>query len=241
MSRYATRPNRWQTVLEVINASGPAGIDRDELAKASGVSVKSVHGLVSKARVKLGINCGRRDIDGREVYFSAEHRPAATPQKRSQAPEKIRAAVLSAGKAGVARCDMLNIVSQTMFKRYSPELTKAGELFIVGAGLGRAGSRYFSTAKAAAAFAESHRKVVQAKAIVHDKKRVERRAVKAASVRPVLSKKEDPYSAIKAAPAVNPFNVRPVEIPPNQPNRYRVEQVGRHVSANECRPWAMYA
>lgn len=240
--RKEQRKARWHLMREIIDAAGPEGIERDALAQAAGVSVTSVRGLVSKVRIKLQSKMGVRFIDGREVYFAEQYRPVHR-MPTSEAPQLMRAAVVAAGAAGVPRSEMLKVVSDHQLHRYMRDLREDGLLWVAKNGAKGAGPRYFCKAE----YADEWRKA----------KTKEKAARKAASRPAPSAKPPKPVKVAKngatvvfapakpkpvAAPVqiINPNNVRPVVLPTPLP-RFHVGEVGRHVSANECRPWAMYA
>lgn len=242
---------KWLTVKAAIDASGPEGITQPALSAQTGVVEASLSGMVSKIRITSGQNYGLRYVNGQRTYFRPEFRPDRTPQKkRTKMPERIRALVVAAGADGVPRDDMLKVVSAATFKRFKPGLTKAGLLFTVGCGTGRCDSRYFADEASAKAFAAEYKAEALEKRREHDARRQDRRRgvlkakpakKKATPPKPIVFARPKQVTVpVKAAVIVNPHNVQPVVLPTPQP-RFHVDTVGRHVSANECRPWAMYA
>ena len=237
--RKQKRKLRWQVLLDLINGSGPDGIERDALAKAAGISPKSVRGMVSKIRTKLATKCGVRYIDGLEVYFSEQYRPQHK-MPFSDAPQKMCEAVVQAGAAGVARLDMLKVVTEFQLKRYLAPMRADGRLSMIRVGRGGCESRYFASDDLAQKFREKQRPVKL------ERKRKQKAAARARPVKATKTGAQVVFAPAKPKPVpvkaqiINPHGIKPVVLPTPLP-RFHVGEVGRHVSANECRPWALYA
>ena len=250
--RKQKRREKWLSVVDVLEAAGHAGMDRDELAAAAGISPKSVHSLVGKARSKLGTDAGMRIIGGRAVYFAAQFRPKAE-SRATQVPQKIIAAVAAAGPAGLSGTGLLAVISYSNLKRHSLPMRKAGKLFSARSGYGDDRIRYFSQAEWAEEFQRQQHETSQQAMREHRAQKMRDKRASTPKVprrvrvltRPLVLPKSkpktpDPTSAIKAAPVVNPNKVRPVVLPSN-PLWFEVTHAPQVVSANECRPWARYA
>lgn len=245
-AKVSAKPReKWRVLLDVLEESGRKGIERDDLAARAGVSQKSVRGMISWARKVTGTTAGMRIIDGREVYFSAKHRPKPVVRK-PQGTERIMEVVTAAGAKGVRKSELKAIVSESSVDRYALLLRRQGKLHYARAGNGTDRIRYFCSSEFADACKQASK---DASAAVRQARRASQRktpvvrakkTAKPVNPRVLVLPKGKPAPKLIYVEPTNPNNIKPVFVP-TPPPRFHVEQVGRHINPAECRPWAMYA
>lgn len=235
-------------LLEILQSTPPEGISLPDLAVMCGSTARSVVTMLWRYRQSGRTTAGTRFVDGVERVFSADVIPP--PADRLKVSSEMRKKLHAAGAAGVRRSVLMGNTALGTFSGHVTRLGKAGELFICHPGASRDEVMYFSTEQAAKAFLAERRKAKEQATkkprkprTVPSKKLVSAvlsAVAKAAPAKKAAHGKPSETAAIKSAPVVNPNGIKPVVLPTPLP-RFHVDTVGRHVSSNECRPWAMYA
>ena len=243
-------------LLAFVATLGPEGMPLADVAQAIGSTVRSVDTLIWRHRDAGKSTAYRRTVGGVAMIFRGD---LAGPMPEHLAKtEAIRQKLIAAGKAGVPRSEIVGTMPMSTFSSHIRRLSVSGEAHFVSKGAWAGEWMYFYKHEDARAFLAARKEAAKkrANASNYTRKRIKRaaapklprkkhvttkkRAPAPFVLKPSEPKKLSPAEALKAAPVVNPRNVKPVVYPTPAP-RFHVTHAPQHISANDCRPWARYA